>query len=679
MRAAYPLGRRTVSRAMRRSWWVPIVLAFLVGQQVPAYAAAPPASPAGGDSPPALTYPAPTPATGPVPGTASLPWAAGGSRSVVPPGLSAPRALGPSAPGSLGSRGSLSGAHLGSMGPAIGMGALGGRPGSAGSAPGMAGSGPDAGSLGVRLGTSGSAAGLPDAASGRVPGAASLPIAPTPTVAPVLSTVVPGAWTGGSGPPPWRAILAARPAHARLRARLRLPPVYNGAAPFAHRGGRVRSVAAAHANSGSSSINATLQVPALTPWNDTGIDLATSQAIHITAGGAANVAPNAPFPPTGGPYGAAPSTCHYYSGQCLFFVAPGLKIWALVARIGANGTPFEVDANKVFSVPAGGRLYLGINDDNFADNSGAWTATVTSLTGALQPATNGGGSPDLLTTFCHATRSPVNCATGDFWHTFDDLAIPGRGVPLRLTHSYNSLAAGQDGPLGFGWTDSYNLFLTTDGTGAITVHEEAGSAVTFAASGGLYQAPSGIVATLVANGDGTLTFTRNKSRAQYVFGAPITGTPGQLTREVDRNGYATALAYYTGGPSYQVGKLATVTDPGGRALTFAYNAAGRIDHVTDPAGRTVRFGYNDGNGNLTDAYDVANGHWQFSYDANHLLLAMTDPVHLGQPTPARVANVYDGSARVTSQTDQMSRKTSFFYTDNGDGSQTTTITDPRGM
>jgi hypothetical protein len=75
------------------------------------------------------------------------------------------------------------------------------------------------------------------------------------------------------------------------------------------------------------------------------------------------------------------------------------------------------------------------------------------------------GSPSELSTRCAVTAVPVNCATGNFWHTAD-LAIPGRGMALHFARTYNSLLAGTDGPLGFGWTHNYNMFLTTDGTGA---------------------------------------------------------------------------------------------------------------------------------------------------------------------------------------------------------------------
>ena len=77
------------------------------------------------------------------------------------------------------------------------------------------------------------------------------------------------------------------------------------------------------------------------------------------------------------------------------------------------------------------------------------------------------------------TKRPVNCATGNFWHTFDDLDVPGRGLPLHLERTYNSLAAGTDGPFGFGWSSGYSQSLTTDpSSGALTVHEENGSTAT---------------------------------------------------------------------------------------------------------------------------------------------------------------------------------------------------------
>ncbi len=180
----------------------------------------------------------------------------------------------------------------------------------------------------------------------------------------------------------------------------------------------------------------------------------------------------------------------------------------------------------------------------------------------MGPGTGSGASP-----LCQSGLYPVNCATGDFWHSFSDLAVPGRGIPLDFTRTYNALEAARDGPLGYGWTDSYSMTLTRDASRAVTAHEEGGSAVTFTPSGdGTFsgadcEAPYGVEASLVSNGDGTMTLTRHGGD-QYTFDTPAgpgagAGT-GRLLRQTDRNGYVTRLDYDAGG------RLATVTDPAGR-------------------------------------------------------------------------------------------------------------------
>jgi hypothetical protein len=48
---------------------------------------------------------------------------------------------------------------------------------------------------------------------------------------------------------------------------------------------------------------------------------------------------------------------------------------ALVARVG-NGGPFTVGNNTPVTMPEGGQLFLGINDDNVGDNSGQFNVTI---------------------------------------------------------------------------------------------------------------------------------------------------------------------------------------------------------------------------------------------------------------------------------------------------------------
>ena len=268
----------------------------------------------------------------------------------------------------------------------------------------------------------------------------------------------------------------------------------------------------------------------------------------------------------------------------------------------------------------------------------------------------GGGSLTGHTNHCQATSNPVDCATGEFWHNFDDLSVPGRGPALDLARTYSSLDAAVSSPFGYGWNSTYTMSLAPDpASGAVQVTQENGSTVVFTPTSGGYAAPPRVYATLTKNTDGTWTFIRHQ-RERFTFDAS-----GRLTAIADLNGYTTTLAYDSSG------HLATVTDPAGRQLTVSTDASGLITKVTDPAGRTVAYSY-DSSGNLAGVTDADGGTWSFSYDAAHLLTSMTDP------RSETVTNAYDTAGRVTSQTDAAGRTTTLAYSDTGD----TTITAPDG-
>ena len=257
---------------------------------------------------------------------------------------------------------------------------------------------------------------------------------------------------------------------------------------------------------------------------------------------------------------------------------------------------------------------------------------------------------------------PVNCASGDFWHTFTDASVPGRGPGIDLTRTYNSLAASTTGMFGNGWASSYGMNLARNADGTVTITEEDGSQVTASpAGGGSYSVPAWADSVLTENADGTWTFVRQRTRT-FTFTAG-----GKLGSVSDPDGYTTTL-HYDG-----AGRLTSVTDSSGRSLTYAYGPNGLVSSVTDPAGRTTGYSY-DSAGDLSSVTDPAGGVTSFAYDSNHLLLSMTDP------RGGVVSNVYDSAGRVTSQTDPLGRVTSYSYSgDNysADGG-TTTLTDPNG-
>lgn len=159
-----------------------------------------------------------------------------------------------------------------------------------------------------------------------------------------------------------------RPAdRGKMRARITLP---------------VALLVASLSVSGVSSAQATrittetrVQVPAITRWLNTKIDVPVGSRLTVTAVGAVNSA----------------STNHDQrtpDGQrgCVgtsVMAAPGLPCYGLVAKVG-SGKPFFIGNTKTISQSAGGRLYLSINDDFFADNSGSWHSSV-AIGGAPSP------------------------------------------------------------------------------------------------------------------------------------------------------------------------------------------------------------------------------------------------------------------------------------------------------
>jgi RHS repeat-associated protein len=287
----------------------------------------------------------------------------------------------------------------------------------------------------------------------------------------------------------------------------------------------------------------------------------------------------------------------------------------------------------------------------------------------------GGNNPSEFCVKCYIAKrlsfaQPVDVPTGNFWHEFTDFSIPGRGIPLHLSRTYNSGQASTTGPFGYGWSSSYTTALAFPDPAHVVVEQANGSQVQFEEqSGGTYRAPPRVTASLVHNSDGTWTLVRRHSETLDF------DSSGRLTKEVDRNGYVTALAYSASG------QLESVADSAGRKLTFSYEG-NHVSSVSDPLGRITHYRYDEA-GDLTDVIDVAGGDTHFTYDGSHRMLTMRTPDQAsGVPgsTEAVVTNAYDSRGRVTEQTDQLGRTTKFAYSGEplGEEGGSTAITDPKG-
>ncbi len=236
-----------------------------------------------------------------------------------------------------------------------------------------------------------------------------------------------------------------------------------------------------------------------------------------------------------------------------------------------------------------------------------------------------------------AIANPINVATGNKYEEALDVAVSTPGIPLEFRRSYNSQSS-YDGPLGYGWTHTYNIRLEDitpegeparriviwdgDGRGLyftdIRKEADAPDEIRFAGESGVKDRLKQIEST------GEYLLSRQEENLFYRF-----SPEGKLTEVLDLNGNRLTL-------SYETGRLSQVLTNFGKTLTFHYNSEGRIDWIKDPKGQTVSYSYDGGDlswvsypdgsslgysysdHNLTDKYDTESnliGHWD--YDDKH--------------------------------------------------------------
>jgi YD repeat-containing protein len=280
---------------------------------------------------------------------------------------------------------------------------------------------------------------------------------------------------------------------------------------------------------------------------------------------------------------------------------------------------------------------------------------------------------------------PVDCATGNLTETQTDFHIPGRGVALDLTRTYNSQAASREerrGPFGYGWSWSFGASLERSTsspevpTETKTVHQGNGSTVVYSTIDGKTTTAPGVQATLDHIG-GNYLF-KLPSQTLLTFDGS-----GQLTRETDRNGNVTkveeeCIGGEEGGGVAQVRMLYAdyttedissederrchiqVTDPAGRRMTLYLAADGLVERATDPMGHTVTYEYEDGNLAGITYPGESSPRWRFHYDADHRMTEVIDAK--GHATTTS----YDSMDRVSEQTDRRGATRHFEYGETGD-------------
>jgi RHS repeat-associated protein len=265
------------------------------------------------------------------------------------------------------------------------------------------------------------------------------------------------------------------------------------------------------------------------------------------------------------------------------------------------------------------------------------------------------------------TTAAVNTASGNDYVTFSDLIVPGKGLRFSFIRAYNDQDT-YSGPLGLGWTHSYNILLTQDSTsGRVTIKEGDGHQKTFSPNGiGGYVAPPGVYDVLASTGANTWTLTR-PNQTVLAFGPdPLNPALIVLLSITDKNANSQTLAYDANG------NLLTFTDIGGGTYTFNYDANNHLTSMTDVSlSHTFHYSVPAAAGLASYTDDLGK---QSTYTYSGGLLSIASDA-AGNPA---IGNTFDSSGRVTQTRRTIGATicvTSYSYDDTN---HITTITDPLG-
>jgi RHS repeat-associated protein len=289
-------------------------------------------------------------------------------------------------------------------------------------------------------------------------------------------------------------------------------------------------------------------------------------------------------------------------------------------------------------------------------------------------------------TSCACVGDPIQARTGNVFVTEPDLRDSGK---LEFTRYYNSDPSVQGLRLGPHWTHTYSRRIRyTAGDGGSTpasavLAQDDGREYSYQLINGVWSGEADVADELTSMLDASGNVTGWLVRHVADRSTEGYGVSGELLTVTDENGLVTTLAYETdpaGSVAVTPKRLTSVTDPGGRRLTLAYDSLGRLSSFKDPAGILYTYSY-DGSGLLQGiafpdttsrsySYNEA-GHSSSGTAANPLLTGVLD--ELGQR-----ATTYDydatGRGIQTSAPNGVNRHQLIFRADGG-----TDVTDPLGQ
>jgi RHS repeat-associated protein len=389
----------------------------------------------------------------------------------------------------------------------------------------------------------------------------------------------------------------------------------------------------------------------------------------------------------------------YYAGWNALQFLPGVSVWSPATPIKFSLTTLNADN----TTPANwSQLLASSRPQNI--NPAAWTTISTNLAqqlgftsgGYVQLLDNeasylgtlGENVPDVQSLWGFAVRQADNAlnplAPSLTSATDDSVAAPG-SLSLSFTRDFAESISGRDtmGPLGMGWSTSWQTSASVATDGTVTITEPGGSRRVFQPDGrtpGHYFSQPGDTGRLTADGSGGYLLTESDGIATDF------GSNGLLNYVRDTNGNRITAGY-------TAGKLTSLTTTTGQYIHIGYNAAGLISSLTDSSGRTTTYNYDSSNTFLTSVNGSNGQTTNYTYNTTQY----ANPLVSGAATQNTLQTItvpggtheffsYDDQGRLTGTTqDGDAEPLSFAYsfgqvtTTNGTGDASNTYYNENGL
>jgi len=251
----------------------------------------------------------------------------------------------------------------------------------------------------------------------------------------------------------------------------------------------------------------------------------------------------------------------------------------------------------------------------------------------------------------------VNLKNGNFYISYTDIIVPGSGIDLEITRTYNSKTL-RKGWFGYGWGSDYETYVTVAADGSVVVHENGSGAKTrFTPKAAInpekaalnivdtmrkkqtvsdsvakalveklkndaelrlayakkynVQAKLAVGTELYTNMRGMQKIKKTKSGFVRVYSdgkKQYFNSKGLLSKITNKNGHAVTL-------NYDKDILKSITDSQAKQLFFEWYPDGKIKHISSAGDKKTSYKYEAND--LVESKDIDENVFKYSYDNNH--------------------------------------------------------------